>query len=132
MHLKRTCSQEYFHAVLQDGASIILAYHDEVCIGYCKYGNVELPIPHAPEDREIHRLYVSAAYQAHGVGRMLFTHALEDETMRAAGSLFLGVWEDNAKALAFYARFGFTPVGEYLYYVGTHADREIILRRQQK
>lgn len=44
--------------------------------------------------------------------------------------LYIGVWSENFGAQRLYARYGFQPVGEYLFPVGQHRDREFILKRQ--
>ena len=128
-HLDKTCSAAYFRQALASGRLIDLALMDDVVAGYITYGDVALPVTHEPADAEIHRLYIDAAFQRQGIGDALMRHALAGKRLRASPNVYLGVWEHNHKAQAFYRRFGFYPVGEYLYYVGTHADREIIMRR---
>jgi ribosomal protein S18 acetylase RimI-like enzyme len=49
----------------------------------------------------------------------------------AAGStvLWLGVWERNPRALAFYRKWGFEVVAEHIFTVGQDPQRDLILRR---
>lgn len=128
-HLDTTCSATYFAAEIERGNAVDVACADGELAGYIKYGAVGLPVVHGKADREIHRLYVRAGYQGQGIGRMLMDRALADTDLQAAPALFLGVWEHNHKAQAFYAGYGFEAVGEYLYHVGPHRDRELIMRR---
>lgn len=130
-HLSKTCSSDFFQRELANGITIVLAYNTAEYVGYIKYGAVGLPITHHPDDREIHRLYVVPSCQKQGIGQQLMEYALNDPYLSSAHGLYLGVWEDNTNAQAFYARYGFKPVGDYHYYVGTHADREIIMCRKQ-
>jgi len=44
--------------------------------------------------------------------------------------MFLSVFIDNHRARRFYARYGFKQVGRYDFMVGTHADHDLILRRE--
>jgi ribosomal protein S18 acetylase RimI-like enzyme len=45
------------------------------------------------------------------------------------GVFWLGVWERNAKARAFYARQGFRDVGEHLFPIGKRVDRDLLLAK---
>jgi ribosomal protein S18 acetylase RimI-like enzyme len=47
-----------------------------------------------------------------------------------ADTLWLGVWEHNAKALAFYARNGFREVGEHVFQIGQQRDRDLLLAKE--
>jgi ribosomal protein S18 acetylase RimI-like enzyme len=53
------------------------------------------------------------------------------ETMASHGSdvAWLGVWERNTKAIAFYKKFGFHEVGEHVFPLGTDAQRDIVMAR---
>jgi diamine N-acetyltransferase len=56
--------------------------------------------------------------------------AVED-TARQAGArtLWLGVWERNPRAIAFYAKCGFTDVGEQAFMVGSDRQRDRVMAR---
>jgi ribosomal protein S18 acetylase RimI-like enzyme len=105
-----------------------LALRCDEIVGYCQLGAYELPI--ACEDRplEIHRLYVDASVKGAGVARALMDDALAQARARGATSLWLSVWENNARAQAFYRRYGFEHVGEHKFMVGKTADRGLIWR----
>jgi ribosomal protein S18 acetylase RimI-like enzyme len=78
-----------------------LALREGAIIGYSMWGPLELGAA-TPGGRELYRLYV-------------------DE-------LWLSVWEDNARAQAFYRRYGFEHMGEHTFMVGRVADRDFIWR----
>lgn len=127
-HLTKTCSESFFTQELANDCNIDIARVDNDLVGYIKYGAVNLPVKHDDHDMEIHRLYVMSGQQGRGVGKQLMENALNSPTLQTAPNLFLGVWENNYKAQSFYRRYGFSPIGQYLYYVGDHADREIIMK----
>jgi ribosomal protein S18 acetylase RimI-like enzyme len=54
-----------------------------------------------------------------------------EDMARAWGAdiLWLGVWENNHKALGFYARSGFREVGEHVFRIGDQVDRDLILAK---
>ena len=89
-------------------------------------------LPHpdvAPDDGEIQRLYVLRGHQGEGHGTTLLRTALEWLERNGPRTVWIGVWSENYGAQRFYARHGFDIVGEYLFMVGDHADREFITRR---
>ena len=53
------------------------------------------------------------------------------EAARDAGhrTLWLGVWERNVRAIAFYERWGFATVGEHLFRLGSNDQRDLIMAR---
>lgn len=98
-------------------------------MGYAVAGDADLPHPDVtPEAGQLHRLYVHRDAQGRGLGARLFETALAWLAQSGRSPVYIGVWEHNLKAQAFYARYGFAPVGEYPYPVGTTVDRELILR----
>lgn len=73
------------------------------------------------------RLYVDQPFLGAKVGAALMVRCLEEARARGHDVLWLGVWERNARALAFYARWGFTPVGEMHFLVGSDRQRDLVL-----
>lgn len=103
---------------------------DGRAIGYAQAGPCGLPHPDVrPDHGELKRLYVLAAEQKGGVGGRLCAEALRWLERDGPRTLWIGVWSENYGAQRFYARHGFTFVGEYEFEVGDHRDREFILRR---
>ncbi len=130
--LTKNYTPEFFiHSLTQGDALWIASQHGDVA-GYAKAGKSDLPVADRIEPHgEIHRLYVVRKYQGQGIGKRLMQAMLEAPLLAQASAVYLGVWENNHPAQRFYARYGFSPVGEYAYYVGSHADREIILCKRQ-
>ena len=44
-------------------------------------------------------------------------------------SLWLGVWEDNARAIRFYEKMGFKAVGEHKFMVGKNVRRDLVMEK---
>ena len=90
------------------------------------------PVPacvQGPAPLELKRLYVARAWQGRGVAHTLMDAALAAARARGAGTLWLGVWERNARAVAFYAKYGFTRVGEHTFVLGNDAQTDWLLAR---
>ena len=70
-----------------------------------------------PQDdaAELTRLYVQSPFLRQGVGRRLLSHAEALASKGGATTLWLTAWIGNARALAFYARQGYAPLGRTSY-----------------
>ena len=54
------------------------------------------------ESLEIERIYIRKKYQKEGLGKYLITKAIEIAIKRNKKKIWLGVWEKNENAIAFY------------------------------
>lgn len=83
-----------------------------------------------PEPIELKRFYLAAAHRGEG----LATRLMEAAAGAAAGfggqSVWLGVWEENPRARAFYRKCGFDDVGSQIFVVGTDPQRDRVLVRR--
>ena len=82
-----------------------------------------------PRPLELKRLYVARAWHGQRVAQALMDAAIDAARARGAGTLWLGVWERNPRAVAFYAKYGFTRVGEHTFTLGADAQTDWVLAR---
>ena len=82
-----------------------------------------------PAPLELKRLYVKRAWHGQGVAQALMDAALDTARARGAQTLWLGVWERNPRALAFYRKYGFVRVGEHTFVLGADAQTDWLLTR---
>ncbi|HET7457679.1 MAG TPA: GNAT family N-acetyltransferase [Gemmatimonadaceae bacterium] len=87
------------------------------------------PCVTGPEPIELARLYVDRPWHGRAVGAALMEHAIDASRERGARTLWLGVWEHNPRARAFYARWGFVEVGEHDFMLGDDLQRDLLLAR---
>jgi ribosomal protein S18 acetylase RimI-like enzyme len=82
-----------------------------------------------PDPIELLRFYVDRPWQGRGIAQSLM-RAVED-TARQAGArtLWLGVWERNPRAIAFYAKCGFTDIGQQEFIVGSDRQTDRVMAR---
>jgi len=78
---------------------------------------------------EIGRLYVDARWHGHGIAQALTARMVDDAIAGGADRLWLGVWESNHRALAFYRKIGFVPVGSHVFMVGPDPQNDLLLAR---
>jgi ribosomal protein S18 acetylase RimI-like enzyme len=79
---------------------------------------------------EIQRFYVDASGHGTGLAHELMAHVLARAEAAGSAVLWLGVWERNPRALAFYAKWGFKLVGDHIYKVGEDPQRDLVMRRE--
>jgi GNAT superfamily N-acetyltransferase len=76
---------------------------------------------------EIVRFYVDAGWHGRGVAAALMA-ACEDEARRwRADALWLAVWQEAPRALAFYRRAGFAAVGTATFAFGDRLDQDFVM-----
>lgn len=78
---------------------------------------------------EVARFYVDAPLHGSGAAHTLMRAALDAAIARGADVAWLGVWERNARAVAFYGKWGFVPVGSQTFVMGTDPQRDHVLAR---
>ncbi len=76
---------------------------------------------------EVARFYVDRPWQGRGVAWPLMQQCIA--CAPGADPLWLGVFERNARARAFYAKCGFVPVGRALFQLGDDLQEDWILAR---
>ncbi|MFM6936418.1 MAG: N-acetyltransferase family protein [Aquirufa sp.] len=81
-----------------------------------------------PKALEIERIYVLQVYQGQSVGQMLYEKALVIAQNMQAPYLWLGVWEENMKAIHFYQKQGFKEFGEHIFQLGDDAQRDVLMK----
>jgi ribosomal protein S18 acetylase RimI-like enzyme len=79
---------------------------------------------------ELSRIYVSAEWQGRGVAQELMRQAFADAAAAGCDVLWLGVWEHNAKAIAFYRKLGFEVLGEHAFMLGPDRQRDLVMARR--
>ncbi len=106
--------------VIADGAGVWLGFAqlraNKVSDGVPAQGSVEL-----------WRFYVDQPYHGKGVAGALMDGAKDRARRRGATSLWLGVWERNERAKAFYAKHGFSRVGRQVFVVGSDPQTDHVM-----
>ena len=135
-YLAEAFTPERQAAEITDSSSVVLlaerpdAFGAEKLVGYAHL--ISGPAP--PEVKglapmELKRLYVTRSWQGKGVAQALMDAALSAARDRGAKTLWLGVWERNLRAIAFYSKYGFARVGEHTFVLGSDAQTDWLLAR---
>jgi ribosomal protein S18 acetylase RimI-like enzyme len=76
---------------------------------------------------ELWRFYVSREWHGRGIAQALMTRVMAEAAIRGAQTLWLGVWERNPRALAFYGKSGFEDVGQHVFLFGTDPQTDRVM-----
>lgn len=83
----------------------------------------------APGSVELRRFYVDRAWHGSGIASRLMQAADEAARGLARGTIWLGVWERNTRAIAFYRKCGFEVVGSQTFVLGNDRQTDHIMTR---
>jgi GNAT superfamily N-acetyltransferase len=98
--------------------------------GYTQLGHGPAPsCVTGPEPMEIVRFYVDRPWHGQGLAQELMGAAAAHAQGVGARTLWLGVWERNPRAIAFYRKCGFTEVGTQTFVLGADHQRDLVLER---
>ena len=127
--LRDTYGVERQRAEIADPAGrVLLAEVDGALAGYAYLKRGPAPACVAGEAPvEISRFYVDGRWHGRGVARALMRAAADEALAWGGRTVWLGVWERNPRAIAFYAKCGFTDVGSHLFMVGADAQTDRLM-----
>jgi diamine N-acetyltransferase len=118
--------------ILDNGLDTLLALDAREALA----GFAQVRVAHPPAGIEVRspvelkRFYVDKPWQGQGVARMLMEAAEQAARARGAREFWLGVWERNERAQAFYRKCGFRKVGKQIFVVGTDPQTDDVMLRE--
>ena len=109
-------------------SSFFFIYSDQQVAGYLKLNTGDAQTESMGADSlEVERIYVRKAFQKYGFGKQLMNKAIEMAREQNKKSIWLGVWEENANAIAFYRKKGFVQTGSHSFFMGDDEQIDFIL-----
>jgi ribosomal protein S18 acetylase RimI-like enzyme len=64
-----------------------------------------------------------------GAAHELMNACVDEMVHRGSDVIWLGVWDRNPGAIAFYKKFNFREIGEHVFPLGTDPQRDIVMAR---
>lgn len=109
----------------------LLAFQQHDVAGYVKLREHIHPssLPFVPT-LEIARLYATEKFIGKGVGNMLMQTSLDIARQKNKQVVWLGVWEKNDRAIAFYKKWGFQKFDETDFLLGNDVQRDWLMKRE--
>ncbi len=78
---------------------------------------------------ELWRFYVDKTTIGRGVAGELMAAVLDEAAGSSVRSIWLGVWERNPRAIAFYRKCGFSEIGSHRFQLGGDLQNDLIFER---
>lgn len=106
---------------------------DNKAIGYLKlnFGQSQTELK---DDKalEIERIYVLKEFHGKKVGQILYDKAIEVANQTDRDYVWLGVWEENTRAINFYKKNGFIEFDKHVFKLGSDKQTDIMMKLQLK
>ena len=77
---------------------------------------------------EIERIYVLKAFLGQKIGQILFDKAIEIGREKNLEYVWLGVWEENHRAIRFYGKNGFEIFGKHDFVLGEDVQTDLLMK----
>jgi ribosomal protein S18 acetylase RimI-like enzyme len=114
-------------------ADFYLAWHDKKVIGYLKlnFGPSQTELKDN-EALEIERIYVLKEFHGKKVGQLLYEKAIQIAKQANVAYVWLGVWEENPRAISFYKKNGFVEFDKHIFKLGDDEQTDIMMKLMLK
>ncbi len=130
-HLARAYGERQQGEELADpGIVTLVAEHDGALVAFAQL-RPQAPTAQLDASRpiELWRFYLDTAWHGRGLAQDLMAAVLGEARAMTADALWLGVWEHNPRARAFYSRQGFSAFGEHTFLLGRDAQCDVLMVR---
>lgn len=112
-----------------ENSEFYFAKSDNEVIGYLKvnFGASQTELKDN-KALEIERIYVSKEFHGKSVGQLLYNKAIEIAQQKKVEYVWLGVWEQNPRAIRFYEKNGFVEFDKHLFKLGNDEQTDIMMK----
>ena len=122
--------ERLMNEVDNEHSEFYFALLDETIIGYLKlnFGHSQTEL----QDNgslEIERIYVLQEYHGKKVGQILYEKAIQVAIERNVNYVWLGVWDENPRAIRFYEKNGFVKFDEHIFKLGDDEQTDIMMKK---
>ncbi|WP_090739205.1 GNAT family N-acetyltransferase [Paenibacillus sp. Mc5Re-14] len=130
-YLERAFNSKQLEKELSNVSSeFFFVYFNEELAGFLKVNiNDAQSEKMGDESLEVERIYIKNKFQKHGLGKYLLNKAMEIALGHNKKKVWLGVWEKNENAIAFYKKMGFVQTGAHSFYMGDEEQIDFIMTK---
>lgn len=122
---------EQARELAEPGTVFLIAEVADLAAGYAKMAAEDVPESvSGKRPVELNRIYVETEWIGRGVGPTLMRACLEEAAAAGYDAMWLGVWERNARAIAFYCKWGFAKVGTHTFVLTGKAMTDVLMERR--
>lgn len=106
-----------------------LAFSGSEAVGYLKINFGKAQTEEGKENSlEIQRIYVLQAFHGKKLGQLLVDKAIAVAQEEAVDYIWLGVWEENHRALQFYNKNGFVVFDTHIFTLGNDQQTDLLMQ----
>lgn len=122
-------SEKLSKELTEDNSVFYFAMLDSKVIGYLKinFGQAQTEI-RDNNALEIERIYVLKDFHGFRVGQLLYEQSIKAATEKNADYMWLGVWEENHRAINFYKKNGFIAFDKHIFRLGNDEQTDIMMK----
>lgn len=106
-----------------------IAYFNNEVAGYAKLIPNSTYIGLTDKSIELEKIYVYAKYQGTGVAQELLNSCVDWSIQQHYNTLFLGVWQENKRAIRFYEKEGFTTFNTRTFQLGDRLCDDYMMKK---
>ncbi len=131
-YLEEGFSIEKLTSELNDkNAAFYLAENSDNVVGYLKlnFGGSQTELKDE-KAVEIERIYVLKEFHGQKVGQMLYEMAIQVSKDHNSDYVWLGVWEENPRAIRFYEKNGFVAFDKHIFRLGDDEQTDIMMKKK--
>ncbi|ANF53239.1 GNAT family acetyltransferase [Chryseobacterium glaciei] len=130
-YLEESFNTEKIKAELNNPDSFFfIAWEEDDAVGYLKLNSGKAQTELQDETSlEIERIYVKKSYHGKKVGQLLYDQALETAQQQKKNYLWLGVWEENLRAVNFYKKNGFVEFDKHIFRLGDDEQTDLMMKK---
>lgn len=129
-YLSENLSENQLRSELENQDSeFYFAENENEILGYLKlnFGKAQTE-NQGNQSIEIERIYVLKEFLRMKIGQLLLEKSLEIAKEKNAEFIWLGVWEENERAIKFYEKNGFEIFGKHDFILGTDHQTDLLMK----
>ena len=129
-YLNENLNEEKLKSELENqNSEFYFAENNGEILGYLKLNFKDAQTEKVEENHfEIERIYVLKAYLGQKIGQILFDKAIEIGREKKLEYVWLGVWEENHRAIRFYEKNGFEIFGKHDFVLGEDVQTDLLMK----
>lgn len=122
-------SEQLSMEINNQNSQFFLAFSASEPVGYLKINFGDAQTETVTKNAiEIHRIYVLQAFHGKKVGQLFLDQVIAVAQQMAVDAIWLGVWEENHRALQFYTKNGFVAFDKHIFTLGDDVQTDLLMQ----
>lgn len=129
-YVKESFNSEQLKTELNNANSqFYVAYSNAEAVGYLKINFGDAQTESINENAlEVQRIYVLQNFHGKNIGQLLLDEVKKIAKSSGVDSVWLGVWEENHRALRFYTKNGFVVFDKHVFIMGNDEQTDLLMQ----